>query len=119
MNEQQLEDLCIGWFQETGWQLVHGPDIVLEGVSPERVDFRNVILRDRLLAALARINPHIPASALEQAAHIVQTVSAPQAVARNRSFHRPLLSGVTGGFRRGHEENRSGAPDRLRQAEAE
>jgi hypothetical protein len=28
-----------------------------------------VILRDRLLAALARINPHIPAVALEQAAH--------------------------------------------------
>ncbi len=27
MNEQQLDDLCIGWFQEAGWQFVHGPDI--------------------------------------------------------------------------------------------
>lgn len=26
LNEQQLEDLCIGWFQETGWQFAHGPD---------------------------------------------------------------------------------------------
>jgi hypothetical protein len=24
LNEQQLEDLCIGWFQETGWRLFMG-----------------------------------------------------------------------------------------------
>jgi type I restriction enzyme, R subunit len=67
MNEQQLEDLCIGWFQETGWRFVHGPDIAPDGANPERADYRQVILRDRLLAALARINPHIPTAALEQA----------------------------------------------------
>ena len=67
MNEQQLEDLCIGWFQETGWQFVHGPDIAPDATNPERVDYRQVLLRDRLLAALARINPHIPAAALVQA----------------------------------------------------
>ncbi|WP_407276785.1 type I restriction endonuclease subunit R [Halothiobacillus sp. DCM-1] len=94
MNEQQLEDLCIGWFQETGWQFVHGPDIAPDGANPERADYRQVILRDRLLAALARINPHIPTSALEQAVHVVQTISEPQAVVRNRHFHRLLLSGV-------------------------
>jgi len=60
MNEQQLEDLCIGWFQEAGWQFVHGPDISPEGVNPERADYRQVIMRDRLLAALARISPGAP-----------------------------------------------------------
>ncbi|MCE2680061.1 MAG: type I restriction endonuclease subunit R [Burkholderiales bacterium] len=104
MNEQQLEDLCIGWFQETGWQFVHGPDIAPDGVNPERADYRQVILRDRLLAALARINPHIPAVALEQAVHIVQTISEPQAVVRNRSFHRLLLSGVAVEFSAGDEK---------------
>ena len=104
MNEQQLEDLCIGWFQETGWQFVHGPDIAPDGASPERADYRQVILRDRLLAALGRINPHIPAVALEQAAHIVQTISEPQAVVRNRSFHRLLLSGVAVEFSVGDEK---------------
>jgi len=94
MNEQQLEDLCIGWFQETGWQFVRGPEMASEGTNPQRTDDRQVILRERLLAALARINPHIPVVALEQAAHIVQTISEPQAVARNRRFHRLLLSGV-------------------------
>lgn len=73
MNEQQLEALCIGWFKETGWQFVHGPDIAPDGTNPERAGYRQVILRDRILAALARINPHIPAVAREQAAHIGQT----------------------------------------------
>lgn len=44
MNEQQLEDLCIGWFQETGWQFVHGPDIAPDADSSERADYRQVIL---------------------------------------------------------------------------
>ncbi len=35
MNEQQLEDLCITWFQETGWQFVRGADI-----APECVGYR-------------------------------------------------------------------------------
>ncbi|MBW8077272.1 MAG: HsdR family type I site-specific deoxyribonuclease, partial [Gallionella sp.] len=50
------------------------------------------------------INPHIPAVALEQAAHIVQTISEPQAVVRNRSFHRLLLSGVAVEFSTGDEK---------------
>src|SRR5574344_211097 len=94
MNEQELEDLCIGWFQETGWQFVHGPDIAPDSAQPERTDYRQVVLRERLLAALARINPHLPAAVLEQALHAVQTISEPQAVVRNRSLHRLLLAGV-------------------------
>jgi len=85
-NGQQLEDLCITWFQETGWQFVYGSAIAPEGVNPERADYRQVILRDRLLAALARINPHIPDAALEQAVHALLTISEPQLVVRNRSL---------------------------------
>lgn len=104
MNEQQLEDLCIAWFQEAGWNFVHGPDIAPEGTNPERADYRQVILRDRLLNALGRINPHIPAIALEQAAHTVLTISEPQPVVRNRSLHRLLLSGVEVEFSAGTEK---------------
>lgn len=95
MNEQELEDLCIRWFQEAGWQWVHGPDIAPDSDAPERADYRQVILHDRLLAALVRINPQIPVGALDQALHTVQTISEPQTVLRNRSFHRLVLSGVT------------------------
>ena len=30
LNEQQFEDLCLGWFQEAGWRFAHGPDIAPE-----------------------------------------------------------------------------------------
>lgn len=104
MNEQQLEELCLGWFQETGWHFVHGPDIAPDSDAPERTDYRQVILRERLLASLVRINPHIPAAALEQAAHALQTVSEPQMVVRNRSCHRLLLDGVQVEFSVGDEK---------------
>lgn len=104
MNEQQLEELCLGWFQETGWRFVHGLDIAPDSGAPERTDYRQVILGERLLASLARINPHIPAAALEQAAHELRTVSEPQMVTRNRSCHRLLLNGVQVEFSVGGEK---------------
>ena len=94
LNEQQLEDLCLGWFQETGWRFAHGPDIAPDSSTPERTDYRQVVLRERLLRALARINPHLPPAALEQAADALQRLSEPQLVLRNRSSHRLLLNGV-------------------------
>lgn len=94
LNEQQLEELCLGWFQEAGWRFAHGPDIAPDGPTPERGDYREVFLHERLLAALARINPDVPPFALEQAAHALQTVSEPQQVVRNRACHRLLLNGV-------------------------
>nr|WP_198286422.1 type I restriction endonuclease subunit R [Stutzerimonas stutzeri] len=104
MNEQQLEELCLNWFQQVGWRFAHGPDIAPDSSAPERTDYRQVVLRERLLAALARINPQIPAAALEQAVHALQTVSEPQMVVRNRSVHRLLLSGVAVQFEIGEQK---------------
>lgn len=104
LNEQQLEELCLNWFQQVGWRFAHGPDIAPDSSAPERTDYRQVFLRERLLAALARINPQIPAAALEQAMHALQTVSEPQMVVRNRSVHRLLLSGVAVEFEIGEQK---------------
>ncbi len=94
VTEQQLEDAAIGWFGELGWQYASGPDIAPDGNSPARTDYRQVVLQQRLLAALSRINPHIPAVALEQATHELLTVSDPLLIARNRRMHRLLLAGI-------------------------
>ncbi|MCB1994860.1 MAG: type I restriction endonuclease subunit R [Burkholderiaceae bacterium] len=98
LNEQQLEDQCIAWFQHAGWRYALGPDIAPEGMQAERADYRQVVLRDRLLAALARINPHIPAAALEEAAQALLRVSEPLAVVRNQAVHRLLVGGVEVAF---------------------
>ncbi|KKW68758.1 DEAD/DEAH box helicase [Lampropedia cohaerens] len=101
ITEQQLETAAIGWFGELGWQYANGPDIAPDSDHPARTDYRQVVLREHLLAALAHINPQIPAAALEQAAHELLTISEPLLIARNRRMHRLLLSGVTVEFAEG------------------
>jgi len=104
ITEQQLEDAAIGWLRDLGWQFVPGPDIAPDGEQPARTDYRQVVLRERLLAALARINPHIPVAALEHAAHELLTISEPLLIARNRRVHRLLLSGIPVEFPVGDEK---------------
>jgi type I restriction enzyme R subunit len=44
ITEDQLEQLAIQWFQDTGWNYVNG-----KVISPEGEDFRAVELLKRLL----------------------------------------------------------------------
>ena len=98
VNENDLEQLILEWFQDAGWQYTHGPDLSPDGPTPERTDYRQVVLRGRLRAALARLNPHLPPAAWDQAAQAVTTHAEPLLVAQNHGFHRALLDGVPVGF---------------------
>jgi type I restriction enzyme, R subunit len=64
ITEDQLEQLAIQWFQDTGWNYVHGAVIAPEGVAAEREDFRAVVLKGRLAEAVRRLNPKLPESAV-------------------------------------------------------
>lgn len=94
MTEDQLEQLCLDWFREGGWEIYHGPDIAYDGPSPMRSGYGQVILKGELEAAFARINPHLPGECFEQ---VFQKVSKPDSldlITNNRAFHRLLLEGV-------------------------
>ena len=94
MNEDQLEQLCLEWFAEGGWELAYGPDIEPEGVSPERADYRQILLFADLESAIVQINPHLPSGAVEQAIAIISKPESLDAVVSNRAFHRLLIEGV-------------------------
>ena len=34
LTEDQLEQQCLGWFREGGWETVFGPDIAHDGAAP-------------------------------------------------------------------------------------
>lgn len=94
MNETQLENLCLDWFAENGWEVVHGIDIAPDSSNPLRKDFKQVLLENDIQAAFERLNPHLPASCFEQ---VWQKLSKPESldlVTNNRAFHRMLLEGV-------------------------
>ena len=48
ITESELEAQAITWFQDTGWEFRHGPDIAPDGDTPERADYRQVLLTGRV-----------------------------------------------------------------------
>ncbi|MDQ6961751.1 MAG: type I restriction endonuclease subunit R, partial [Mariprofundaceae bacterium] len=103
ITENQLEQVCLEWFKSIGYDYVCGYDIAPDGDRPERIDYRQIVLHDRLLAQLQIINPHIPISALEQAALLVAKPETPVLMKNNRSFHKLLLEGVKVEYKEGDE----------------
>ena len=94
MNETQLENLCLDWFAENGWEVVHGIDIAPESSNPLRKDYKQILLEADVQAAFERLNPHLPASCFDQ---VLLKLSKPESldlVTNNRAFHRMLLEGV-------------------------
>ncbi|ABA58274.1 Type I site-specific deoxyribonuclease HsdR [Nitrosococcus oceani ATCC 19707] len=89
MTEEQLEQQCLAWFAEGGWELAHGSDL-----APGRADYRQVWLLADLEAAIRRINPHLPESCIEQVVAVVGKPESLDTVVSNRAFHRLLLEGV-------------------------
>jgi type I restriction enzyme R subunit len=65
--ESEVEQAALAWLEGAGWQIVHGPDIAPDVPAAERADHGEVVPARRLRAALGRLNPALPADALEDA----------------------------------------------------
>ena len=94
MTEDDLEQLALTWFQDSGWEYLFGPDIAPDGDTPERADYRQVLLPRRLFDALHRLNPAVPDVVLEEVLHRVAKLREPSLIQSNRSFHETLLDGL-------------------------
>lgn len=101
-TESVVEDAALGWLEALGYQVLHGPDIAFDQPACERSgpDYRDVILEGRLRRALHRLNPDLPAEALEDAFRKLTRLDAPSLLERNRAMHKLLVDGVTVEYRR-------------------
>ena len=72
----------------------HGPDLAPDGHRPERANYRQVVLVERLRHSIAALNPGVPAAAREDALKQVLDLGTPALLAANRQFHRLLVNGV-------------------------
>ena len=95
VNENTVEQTALSWLRELGWDVAYGPEIAPDGLSPERDDYGDVVLARRLREALARLNPGLPSKALDDAYRKLTRPEGPSLEARNRTFHRMLVAGVT------------------------
>ena len=94
MTEDQLEQETLSWLSEVGYTSVYGPDISVDGANPERSNYMQVVLVERLRTAINRLNASIPLVAREDALQQVLYLDAPGLLAANRQFHRLLVNGV-------------------------
>lgn len=62
--ESEVEQATLGWLQEIGWSVLHGPDIAPDTPDSERAGYDDVVLALRLRDSLACLNPDLPASAV-------------------------------------------------------
>jgi type I restriction enzyme R subunit len=100
-SESVVEQAALEWLRAIGWQVAHGPDIAPGMPAAERADYGEVVLARRLRDALARLNPRLPAEALEEAYRKLTRPEGAELLPRNRHVHRLLVDGVTVEYRDG------------------
>ena len=103
MTEDQLEQETLGWLADVGYTVLYGVDIAPDGDKPERSDYRQVVLAERLRAAVYKLNPAIPLAARDDAIKQVLDLGIPVLLSANRRFHQLLVAGVPVQYQKGGE----------------
>ncbi|MGP1386908.1 MAG: type I restriction endonuclease subunit R [Thainema sp.] len=112
-TEDQIEQYNLELLDTLGYRYTHGATIAPDdtdignsfrasdsssgaylSIEP-RQSFSDVLLKDRLTAAISRINPHIPADIRNQAQRELQNIASPDLITNNETFHRYLTEGIT------------------------
>ncbi|MYB49350.1 MAG: type I restriction endonuclease subunit R [Dehalococcoidia bacterium] len=94
ITEAEVEQAALAWLAALGWSVEHGPDIAPDTPNAERADYGQVVLERRLRDALAELNPALHLDALDDAYRKLTRPEGSTLEARNREFHRMLVSGV-------------------------
>ncbi|MDZ4159686.1 MAG: type I restriction endonuclease subunit R [Anaerolineaceae bacterium] len=92
--ESTVEQAALDWLASLGYACAFGPDLAFDGFHPQRENYGQVYLPERLKAALARLNPSVPASALDEAYRQTTRPAHPSLPANNHAFHRMLVDGI-------------------------
>jgi type I site-specific restriction-modification system R (restriction) subunit len=106
LTESVVEDAALAWLESLGYAVKRGPNITPSSETLtltlsqwERQNYSQVVLPERLRQALVRLNPTVPAEAIDDAFRKIIRLEGATLDARNRTFHRLLVDGVTVEYR--------------------
>ena len=105
-SESVVEDAALAWLESTSLSVKNGAAIAPGEPAAERDDYGQVVLAQRLRDALARLNPALPAEALDDAFRKLTRPDGAELVGRSRALHRLLVDGVTVEYRTAEGEIR-------------
>jgi type I restriction enzyme R subunit len=94
ISEADVEALVLNQLGDLGYAISSDAQIGPDGKAPEREAYADVVLAKRLVAAIERLNPAIPAEARGDALRKVLATEKPSLVEENRRLHKLLVEGV-------------------------
>jgi len=100
ISEDHIEQIVIQEFIDLGYSYVNGADISPDGISQER-QFDEVILKQRLQAAISKLNPNVPFEAQEESVKKLLRTNSPNLFQNNYDVHKYLTDGVDVEYRKG------------------
>ena len=92
--ESGVEEVCLDYFADLGWQVLSGPEIAPGEPKSERASYRDVLLEGRLRAAISWLNPGLSAETTDQVVATVRRAESADVMAENWRVHRLLTQGV-------------------------
>jgi len=98
-SESVVEEAVLDWFRELGYTVVTG-SAAAPGDGALRATYSDVALGDVLRGALKRLNPSLPAEALQDSYRKLTKPQGSSTETRNRFVHRLLVNGVNVEYRR-------------------
>jgi len=93
-TESVVEEAALEWLEGLDYTILSGLEIAPGETAAERENYGQVVLEGRLRQALRRLNPKVPADALEEALRKIARLEFPSAVKNNHALHRMLVDGV-------------------------
>jgi type I restriction enzyme R subunit len=94
LYEAGVEAAALDILEALGYASLRGGEIAPGEPGAERGSFSEAVLGERFRESLRRLNPDLPAEALEEAVRRVTLPQQPSLLANNRALHRMLVEGV-------------------------
>ncbi|MDB0614865.1 DEAD/DEAH box helicase [Tenacibaculum dicentrarchi] len=95
LNENIVEQSFIDQLINQGYSYYNGTDISPISDNPQRESFSSVILEEHFKKSLKKLNPTLPATALNEAYQKVINLGTEDIMENNERFHTLLTNGVT------------------------
>lgn len=86
ITENEIELFAIELFEKLGYNYIYAPEL-------ER-NHEEILLKDKLLNAVEKINPSLPQSAIEDAIKQIERIKSSELLSDNETFHKLLVEGV-------------------------
>jgi type I restriction enzyme R subunit len=99
LTETEIEQICLEYLKDLGYDYHLGPDISPDGLFTER-KYNEVILTNRLISAIDKLNPGFSDEGKADALKKVLRTDSPNLLVNNETFHRYLTEGIDIEFRK-------------------